>query len=59
MGTKYEICGIIDSLSQVLAQDRTHLEHYLDEFWLIILAEFSENEFAHILEIDDTLLFNL
>ena len=37
----------------------THLEHYFDEFWLIILSKLSQNEFADILEIYYTLLFNL
>ena len=37
----------------------THLEHYFDEFWLIILSKLPQNEFADILEIYNTLLFNL
>ena len=51
--------SIINGVSQVMTQDKTHLEHYLDEFWLIILSKFSKNEFAHILEVNYTLLFNL
>lgn len=51
--------SIINGLSQVMAQVKTNLEHYLDEFGLIILSEFSENEFAHILEVNYPLLFNL